>query len=208
MITSNLKVLLAKRKLKISKVAKDTGISRSTLTFLTESHAKGIQFDTLNKLCDYLVCKPNDLFIHTPINIDIMIDKLEIVQQSKGLGGLFNISFQENVIYSLGQGQSKTLNVKFTGKLLLEFEVLILTEVKVVNEDMFNQAVDLLSDLPIEVQHDLEEKIEKIFLAKLREIILNLSDITLANKEFFQYCNELVVKLSWHTKSFRLIAPL
>ena len=62
MLESNLKVLLAERDLKISKVSKDTGISRTTLTALCYGHSEGIKFDTLDTLCKYLKITPGDFF--------------------------------------------------------------------------------------------------------------------------------------------------
>lgn len=63
MIKCRLRVLLAERDLKITQVAKDTGISRTTLTALTYNRCKGVQFDTMNKLCNYLKVSPGDLFL-------------------------------------------------------------------------------------------------------------------------------------------------
>ena len=54
MIISNLDAILKDRKLKISKVATDTGISRTTIASLCNNHGKGLQFDTANILCIYL----------------------------------------------------------------------------------------------------------------------------------------------------------
>ena len=54
--------LLAERQLKVSKVSLDTGISRPTLNSIFYGISKGIQFDTINKLCDYLHITPGDLF--------------------------------------------------------------------------------------------------------------------------------------------------
>lgn len=53
--------LLGERKLKISKVAKDTGISRTTLTNLYYGKTKGVTFAVLEKLCTYFGCSPGDL---------------------------------------------------------------------------------------------------------------------------------------------------
>lgn len=82
MIICNLKVKLAENRLKISKVYNDTGISRSTLTSLSENQSKGIQFDTLNTLCNYLKISPGDLFIYSPIDIDINLAILTVTQAS------------------------------------------------------------------------------------------------------------------------------
>jgi putative transcriptional regulator len=45
--------LLGERKLKISDVARDTGLNRGTLTRLYYETAERIELDVLDKLCDY-----------------------------------------------------------------------------------------------------------------------------------------------------------
>lgn len=72
MIISNLEELLKERKLKISKVAADTGISRTTLTALCNNTGKGIQFDTANELCIYLNVGISDLFTSIPFDITVI----------------------------------------------------------------------------------------------------------------------------------------
>lgn len=79
MIKSNLKVKLAENNIRISKIANDTGISRTTLTALSEGHTKGIQFDTLNKICRYLKIEPADLFVYSPIDITPTIQSLKLL---------------------------------------------------------------------------------------------------------------------------------
>ena len=67
MIHCNLNVLMAQRNLKITDVHKATGLSRTTLTSLAYGHAKGIQFDTLSTLCDYLQVSPSELLLDRPV---------------------------------------------------------------------------------------------------------------------------------------------
>lgn len=69
MISTNLKILLAERSLTISKVCEDTGISRTTLTALCSNKSKGIQFDTLDTLCNYLNVLPEDILTFSPYRI-------------------------------------------------------------------------------------------------------------------------------------------
>lgn len=71
MVRCNLSVLLAERNLKITKVCKDTGISRTTLTYLANNYSKGIQYDTLNTLCTYLHVSPAELISFVPVDIYI-----------------------------------------------------------------------------------------------------------------------------------------
>lgn len=58
----NLKKLIIERRLSITKVSKDTGISRTTLTGLYYHPGKGIQIKTLNTLCNYFDITPLELF--------------------------------------------------------------------------------------------------------------------------------------------------
>lgn len=71
MVRCNLSVLLAERNLKITKVCKDTGISRTTLTYLVNNYSKGVQYDTLNTLCTYLQIHPGELISFVPVDIHI-----------------------------------------------------------------------------------------------------------------------------------------
>lgn len=62
MIRNKFSVILGEKLLRISKVAQDTGISRTTLTNLYFRRAQGITFEVLDKLCKYLECEVSDLF--------------------------------------------------------------------------------------------------------------------------------------------------
>jgi putative transcriptional regulator len=42
-------------------LAKETGISHTTLWRLKKGHAKGINFDTLESICNALKCNPGDV---------------------------------------------------------------------------------------------------------------------------------------------------
>lgn len=61
-INNKFSVILGKKLIKITDVHKNTGISRTTLTNLYYRRGKGIQFDVLDKLCDYLECNIQDIF--------------------------------------------------------------------------------------------------------------------------------------------------
>lgn len=69
MIFNRLKMLLSERELTISQVAKDTGLSRTTLTYMVQNNSKGIQLATLNQLCQYLHVLPEDFFEYYPFDV-------------------------------------------------------------------------------------------------------------------------------------------
>ncbi|TDY02922.1 helix-turn-helix domain-containing protein [Thiohalophilus thiocyanatoxydans] len=62
MVKCHLSKIMGERKLKISDVARDTGISRGTITRLYQETAQRIEIDVVNKLCRYLDCQISDLF--------------------------------------------------------------------------------------------------------------------------------------------------
>ena len=51
---NNFRVLLAKKRLKVADVARETGLSKSTLTALYYERAKNPSLDTLKKVSSYL----------------------------------------------------------------------------------------------------------------------------------------------------------
>jgi len=61
MIRCHFARLLGERKLKISDVARDTGINRGTLTRLYYETAERVELDVLDKLCDYFGVEVSDL---------------------------------------------------------------------------------------------------------------------------------------------------
>jgi len=61
MINNKFSAILGIRLLKISKIAEDTGISRTTLTNLYYRRNHHISFEVLDKLCKYLDCGINDI---------------------------------------------------------------------------------------------------------------------------------------------------
>ena len=56
-----LDVMLARRKVKSKDLAAHVGITEANLSLLKQGHVKGVRFDTLMKMCDYLDCQPGDL---------------------------------------------------------------------------------------------------------------------------------------------------
>ena len=61
MLNNSLSAILGERRLKISKLSRETGILRSTLTNLYYQKTISISFVVLEKLCKYLNCSVNDL---------------------------------------------------------------------------------------------------------------------------------------------------
>ena len=65
MIVPKLDKLLAKEKRTFYWLAKETGISHTTLWRLKKGKAVGINFETLEKICRALRCQPGDVLFLT-----------------------------------------------------------------------------------------------------------------------------------------------
>lgn len=68
MLRNTLSLILVERQLRITRVSNDTGISRTTLTALSQNSNKMIQMETINTLCNYLKLSPSDLFEYVPFD--------------------------------------------------------------------------------------------------------------------------------------------
>jgi putative transcriptional regulator len=60
-IIVKLDVMLAERKVKSKDLAEHIGITEANLSLLKQGKVKGIRFDTLNAICEYLQCQPGDI---------------------------------------------------------------------------------------------------------------------------------------------------
>ena len=63
-ILVRLDVMLALRKAKSKDLAAYVGITETNLSLLKSGRVKGIRFETLEKICEFLDCEPGDLLVH------------------------------------------------------------------------------------------------------------------------------------------------
>ena len=64
MIVNHLPTLLAERRLKVADAVRATGISKTTLHKIYNDQSSRIDFDTIDKLCEYLEVGVEDIFEH------------------------------------------------------------------------------------------------------------------------------------------------
>lgn len=60
-IRVRLNVMLAERNVKSKDLAEHIGITEANLSLLKQGKVKGVRFDTLARICEYLNCQPGDL---------------------------------------------------------------------------------------------------------------------------------------------------
>jgi len=69
MIVPQFEKVLAKEKRTFYWLAKETGVSHTTLWRLRKGKAVGINFETLEKVCLALKCHPGDILVITKDNV-------------------------------------------------------------------------------------------------------------------------------------------
>lgn len=62
MIVNHLPTLLAERRLKVADAVRATGVSKTTLHKIYNDQSSRIDFDTIDKLCEYLGVGVGDIF--------------------------------------------------------------------------------------------------------------------------------------------------
>jgi putative transcriptional regulator len=62
-IVVKLDVMLAERKVKSKSLAEYVGITEANLSLLKQGKVKGVRFDTLERICEFLDCQPGDLLV-------------------------------------------------------------------------------------------------------------------------------------------------
>ena len=65
-IIVNLDVMLAKRKMRLTELSEQVGITLANLSILKTGKARAVRFDTLSALCKALNCQPGDLLEYEP----------------------------------------------------------------------------------------------------------------------------------------------
>lgn len=66
MIRINLNVMLAKRRMTLTQLSKEVGLTYVNLSVLKNEGVKAIRLDTLNKICKAMDCQPGDILEYVP----------------------------------------------------------------------------------------------------------------------------------------------
>ena len=65
-IVVKLDVMLSERKARSKDLAAYVGITEANLSLLKQGKVKGVRFDTLMRICEFLQCQPGDLLVSRP----------------------------------------------------------------------------------------------------------------------------------------------
>jgi len=65
-IIVRLDVMIALRKVRSKELAEAVGITEQNISLLKSGKVKGVRFDTLARICEYLDCQPGDILEYEP----------------------------------------------------------------------------------------------------------------------------------------------
>lgn len=74
-IIVNLDVMMAKRKIGLTELAKEVDITMANLSILKNNKAKAVRFSTLNAICKALDCQPGDILEYAPEDTGIQMNE-------------------------------------------------------------------------------------------------------------------------------------
>lgn len=66
MIRIDLDVMLARRKMSLTELSQQVGITLANLSILKTGKAKAVRFQTLDLICRALDCQPGDILVYEP----------------------------------------------------------------------------------------------------------------------------------------------
>ena len=69
MMIINIDVILAKRKMSVTKLSEKVGITMANLSILKNGKAKAIRFSTLEAICNALDCQPGDILEYKEVTL-------------------------------------------------------------------------------------------------------------------------------------------
>ncbi len=197
MIKSNLKVKLAENNIRISKIANDTGISRTTLTALSEGHTKGIQFDTLNKICRYLKIEPADLFVYSPIDIIPKIQTFSLSNVDSYYDSddekwyIANADISTTLFLNVETDNNK-FSVECSGAGKIDDDLITISFTTDDDIEQMQELYKIYKELPRELQVYLESLISDLYYEHLKDTEVE-SDTYISTLQLF---NSVIVKLS------------
>lgn len=65
-IEVTLGAVLAARGVRSKDLAEFVGITQANLSLLKQGHVRGVRFETLARICEFLDCQPGDLLRYVP----------------------------------------------------------------------------------------------------------------------------------------------
>lgn len=195
MIRNRLSELLSERGLKITKVAKDTGISRNTLTATAQNDSKMIQYETIDTLCSYLRVTPNEFFQFIPYSLSFNVQVTDLYFSPESLnmfGSDLSLLFDFDLFVDFSDGrvsneftfQGEVVDIKRTNNYVVKIKLSAENEQTDKEFALFrngNIPVGFFSLINTELKNEVLSVLKNELLTYLNERINEVSEVAFIN---------------------------
>lgn len=195
MIRNRLSELLSERGLKITKVAKDTGISRNTLTATAQNDSKMIQYETIDTLCSYLRVTPNEFFQFIPYSLSFNVQVTDLYFSPESLnmfGSDLSLLFDFDLFVDFSDGrvsneftfQGEVVDIERTNNYVVKIKLSAENEQTDKEFALFrngNIPVGFFSLINIELKNEVLSVLKNELLTYLNERINEVSEVAFIN---------------------------
>ncbi|RIL89059.1 XRE family transcriptional regulator [Staphylococcus cohnii] len=174
MIRNRLSELLSERGLRISRVSKEVGIARSSLTSMVQNDSEMLRYDAIDKLCKFLNITPNDFFEYSPIAIEYTFDEdpdinYSIQNEFDNKLVLEKFNFDLLVDAEISEKiESFDLQVQFMG-----FEANSKTNFKIKDEQNAKELKDIVGQLSPGLKNVLHKRLQKNLQTYITSFLIN-----------------------------------
>lgn len=208
MIINRLAVLMAERGLKITRVAKDTGISRNTITSTSQNDGEMIRLETINTLCKYLSITPCEFFEYEPVDFkfSVFLNDLSIDFKPKQ----YNVTVKETIfdlfmdIKSPQNTESIDLQCELTSEFkldLISLDNTIHFKIEFVNEQKKDEFVNktyskISPSFHKVIYNDIKNVLHEEFKKKFLEDSLSETDDIYSIEDFEQFLEGFRVEIN------------
>ncbi|WP_456048737.1 helix-turn-helix domain-containing protein [Abiotrophia defectiva] len=198
MIRNRLSELLSERGLKITKVAKDTGISRNTLTATAQNDSKMIQYETIDTLCSYLRVTPSEFFQFVPysLSFNVQVTDLHFSPASRQMFGPdMSIRFDFDLFVDFSDGresnefnfQGTVIDIDHTSNYVIKIKLYAENEDTDKAFALFrngNIPVGFFSLINTELKNEVLSVLKNELLTYLNERINEVSEVAFIDSQY------------------------
>lgn len=184
MLICKLAGILSSRKISITELSDKIGVSRTALSQLVNNTTKGIQYDTLNKICNYLNLTPNDVLMHYPIEVTC-----EEIKDSFNKKSFDELEDRERIdsyiVFYVKKGNKEyyydmdlTISL-WVDKGSVDGEIIVFPTLDIDCEVFYSEAPEFkknIDGIPVEMKHLIDNDLKCAVEDKFYDIIESLTD--------------------------------
>lgn len=203
MIRNNLSILLSERGMKNTALSIKTGISKNTISSLTQNDGKMIQLETINKICQVLDIDPGQFFSYIPYDFEFVFS-FEGIEPNFRMDDMYEISafyfekfefdffikvLKGNTEIALYEFQPTTMGLcqnlfKINNKLNISFLIF----------ENYNEFKGLWDNIPLSFKLDITNNIKRNFFNDLTSYLENYLNVDLEDSPLSDEDKEVIIR--------------